>query len=208
MNKKTLQSSLLRALVALAIGVLLIKYPDNTVTGITIAIGVMFLLSGLVSLLTYWSAQRHAPDYTVYDAQGRVVATPSPAFPLVGIGSLILGCILALMPTTFVSLLMYVIGSILVLGAINQFLVLIGVRRYASVGAWFWLCPSLTLIAGLFVMVKPLAPMELAMTALGWLSLFYGVTEMVSAWKLYRCRKQLEEHAQQDDATQLVEKTE
>ena len=31
-----------------AIGVLLIKYPDNTVTGITVAIGVMFLLSGVV----------------------------------------------------------------------------------------------------------------------------------------------------------------
>jgi hypothetical protein len=43
---------------------------------------------------------------------------------------------------------------------------------------------------------------------LGWLSLFYGVTEMVSAWQLYRCRRQLEEYAQQDDATQLVEKAE
>jgi len=204
---KILQSSLLRSLVALVIGVLLIKYPDNTVTGITIAIGVMFLLSGIVSLLTYWNARRHSGEYTIYDAQGRVVSAQQPTFPVVGIGSLLFGCILALMPTTFVSFLMYVIGVILVLGAINQFLVLISARTYASVGLWYWLCPSLTLVFGLYVMVKPMAPMELAMTALGWLSLFYGVTEIVNAWKLYACRKELE-RMQQADAPQLVEEVE
>jgi hypothetical protein len=42
---KILQSSLFRAAIALCIGTLLIKYPDNTLTGITIAIDVLFLLS-------------------------------------------------------------------------------------------------------------------------------------------------------------------
>lgn len=201
---KILQSSLFRALVAIAIGVLLIKYPDNTVTGITVAIGVMFLLSGVVSLLTYWNARRHVGEYKIYDAEGRLVAGDMPSFPIVGIGSLLLGCILALMPATFVSMLMYVIGAILVLGAINQFLVLIAARRYASVAMWYWLCPSLTLIIGLYVMVKPLAPMEMAMYVLGWLSLFYGVTEIINAWKLYACRKALE-RMQQPDEPQLAE---
>ena len=36
---KILQSSFFRALTAIAVGVLLIKYPDNTVTGMVIAIG-------------------------------------------------------------------------------------------------------------------------------------------------------------------------
>jgi uncharacterized membrane protein HdeD (DUF308 family) len=87
---RILQSSLFRALSALVIGCLLIKYPDNTVNWITIAIGVLFLLSGIVSLLTYWNALRHVGEYTIYDAQGRIVAGTKPVFPFVGIGSIIL----------------------------------------------------------------------------------------------------------------------
>ena len=40
---KILQSSVFRAICAIAVGIMLIKYPDNTVTWITIAIGVLFL---------------------------------------------------------------------------------------------------------------------------------------------------------------------
>lgn len=43
---KLLQSSVFRAICAIAVGIMLIKYPDNTVTWITIAIGVLFLFIG------------------------------------------------------------------------------------------------------------------------------------------------------------------
>lgn len=39
-------------------------YPDNTVTGITIAIGVLFFISGIISVLTYIQARRHVSDYS------------------------------------------------------------------------------------------------------------------------------------------------
>ena len=60
--KKIFQSTAFRAICALVIGVLLIKFPDNTVTGITIAIGVLFLLSGVLSCLSYIQARRHASE--------------------------------------------------------------------------------------------------------------------------------------------------
>jgi len=75
---KILQSSFFRALTAIVVGALLIKYPDNTVTGIVVAIGVLFLLSGVVSLLSYWNARRHVSEYTIYDAQGRQIADQPP----------------------------------------------------------------------------------------------------------------------------------
>ena len=109
--KKILQSSFFRAVAAIAVGILLIKFPDNTVKGITIAIGLLFLISGLVSVLTYWIARRHLSEYKIYDAEGREVTNEMPAFPIVGIGSMLLGGSLALMPSTFVSALMYVIGA-------------------------------------------------------------------------------------------------
>ena len=41
---KIFQSSIFRALCAIAVGVLLIKFPDDGVTWITRAIGVLFLI--------------------------------------------------------------------------------------------------------------------------------------------------------------------
>ena len=188
--KKIFQSTAFRAICALVIGVLLIKFPDNTVTGITIAIGVLFLLSGVLSCLSYIQARRHTSEYKIYDAEGRLVAGEQPMFPIVGIGSIILGLILALMAKSFVTALMYIIGILLVLGAINQFMALLTGRRYGHIGLWMWVMPSLILLTGLYVMLKPMAPLQVAMTILGWCMVVYGVVELVNALKFYRDRKQ------------------
>jgi uncharacterized membrane protein HdeD (DUF308 family) len=206
---RILQSSLFRALSALVIGCLLIKYPDNTVNWITIAIGVLFLLSGIVSLLTYWNALRHVGEYTIYDAQGRIVAGTKPVFPFVGIGSIILGLILVLMPSQFVTALTYIIGIVLVLGALNLLMALVTARIFARLSFIFWLLPSIVLVVGIYFMVKPLEPASMTMSALGWLSLLYGVTEMVNALKLYRCRREFEKQSTQlqqfDEAIEVTE---
>ncbi len=206
---RILQSSLFRALSALVIGCLLIKYPDNTVNWITIAIGVLFLLSGIVSLLTYWNALRHVGEYTIYDAQGRIVAGTKPVFPFVGIGSIILGLILVLMPSQFVTALTYIIGIVLVLGALNLLMALVTARVFARLSFVFWLLPSIVLVVGIYFMVKPLEPASMTMSALGWLSLLYGVTEMVNALKLYRCRREFEKQSTQlqqfDEAIEVTE---
>ena len=186
---RILQSSVFRAICAIVIGVLLIKFPDNTVKGITIAIGVLFLLSGIISCVTYYMAKRNVSEYKIYDKDGNVVAGEQPTFPIVGLGSSILGLILALSPTAFVSALMYIIGAILILGAINQFMGLINGRRYGHVSLWYWVMPSLILLTGLYVMVKPMAPLAMAMLVLGWCTLLYGVVELINAFKFYRDKK-------------------
>jgi uncharacterized membrane protein HdeD (DUF308 family) len=110
-----------------------------------------------------------------------------------------LGLILAITPTTFVSALMYIIGIMLILGALNQFIALIAGRRYGHVSLWYWVMPTLILLSGLFVMVKPIAPLKMAMLILGWTMLVYGVAELVNALKFYNDKKKL----QPDDQPQL-----
>jgi uncharacterized membrane protein HdeD (DUF308 family) len=186
---RILQSSVFRAICAIIIGAMLIKFPDNTVMGITVAIGVLFLISGLISCVTYFWAKRNVSDYKIYDAEGNLVAGEKPTFPIVGIGSAILGLILSLSPTAFVSALMYIIGAILILGAINQYMSLIGGRRYGRVSLWYWIMPTLILLTGLYVMLKPMAPLNTAMLILGWCTLVYGVVELINALKFYRDKK-------------------
>lgn len=194
---KILQSSFFRALTAIAVGVLLIKYPDNTVTGIVITIGVLFALSGLISVLTYVIARKHESEYVIYDAQGRQIAGQAPMFPIVGIGSILLGTILAVMPGTFINALMYVIGAILILGAINQYLAIISARRFGVSSLWFWLCPTLILLFGAFIIIKPMAPLSTAMFFLGWLTLFYGIVEALNSMLFYIGRRRWEKEQEE-----------
>jgi len=207
---KILRSSVFRALCAIVTGTLLILYPDNTVTGITIAIGLLFFISGVISVLTYVQARRHVSDYKIYDAEGRLLSGDQPTFPVVGIGSIILGLILALTPTTFVSALMYIIGILLILGAINQFMSLIGGRRYGRVGFFYWVMPTLILLAGLYVMLKPLAPLSMAMLVLGWCMLVYGLAELINALKFYNDKKKLQQAQDQPqlDTFEEIKETE
>ena len=194
---RVFQSSVFRALCAIIIGALLIKFPDNTVKGITVAIGVLFLLSGIISCVTYFWTKRHTSEYKIYDAEGRLVAGEQPAFPIVGLGSAILGAFLALSPTTFVSMLMYIIGAILILGAINQFTNLINGRRYGRISLWYWLMPSAILLIGLYAIVKPMEQLSMAMLLLGWCMLLYGVTELINALKFYQNKKKLQQEQSQ-----------
>ena len=113
---KIFQSSVFRAISAIAVGILLIKYPDNTVTWLTVAIGVLFFLSGVISLVVYINARKNVSEYKITDAEGNVVAGDRPTFPIVGVGSIILGAILALTPNIFITALMYIIGGMLILG--------------------------------------------------------------------------------------------
>jgi len=120
---KVVHSSLFRAICAVIVGALLIQYREQTVTWITIAIGVLFFLSGVISLVTYYTAKRSSNrGHVVFDANGKQITGMQPNFPIVGIGSLILGLILALMPNTFVASLMFILSVILIMGAISQFM--------------------------------------------------------------------------------------
>ena len=189
---KILQSSVFRAICAIAIGILLIKYPDNTVTWITRAIGVLFLLSGIISMVVYYhtlrqySKQESLPGGAyITDAEGNRIAIPKPTIPIVGVGSAILGLLLALTPDIFVKGLMYVIGGLLVLGAINQFMNLLSARHFGKVSFGYWILPCIILLTGLYVLIKPMDPPAMAMLILGWCTLLYGVTELINALKIH-----------------------
>lgn len=204
---KILQSSIFRAICSIAIGILLIKFPDNTVTWMTVAIGILFLLSGIISLVVYMNARRNVSDYKITDADGNVIAGEQPTFPIVGVGSLILGVLLALTPTIFITALMYIIGGILILGAINQYMNLVNARRYGKISFGYWIFPSLILLTGLYVIIRPMAPASMAMLILGWCSLLYGVTEMINSLKFHSDKRKFRQAQEIPVAEEIHEET-
>lgn len=189
---KIFQSSIFRAVCAIVIGVLLVKFPQDGVTWLTMAIGALFLLSGVIALIAYWQAKRHAGEYTITDQQGRVVRGGQPTFPIVGAGSVILGLVLTLSPNAFVHGLMYMLAAVLILGGVTQLMALVAARRLGSIPLGYWVMPSVILLTGLFVVLKPSESSELPLLVLGWCSILYGVVELVNALKIHSVRKAAE----------------
>lgn len=202
---KIFQSSIFRAVCAIVVGVLLLKYPQDGVTWLTMAIGALFLLSGVIALIAYWHAKRHAGEYTITDQEGRVVSGGQPTFPIVGAGSVILGLVLVITPNAFINGLMYMLAAILILGGITQLMSLVAARRLGSVPFGYWVCPSLILLTGLFVVFKPMETAELPLMILGWCSLLYGVIELVNALKIHSLRKAADRQREEWERQQSAE---
>lgn len=184
---KVIHSSIFRAVCAIIVGVLLIQYREQTVTWITIAIGVLFFLSGVISLASYWAAKRNAEKMQgqiLSDSTGKPIMGMMPKFPLVSVGSLILGLLLALMPQVFIAWLMFILAFILILGALTQFVNLASAAKMGRVGILFWLFPSVLLLLGLLTIIKPSAIASAPLFIIGWGMLIYGVVELLNAFKV------------------------
>lgn len=200
---KVLQSSIFRAICAIIVGALLIKYREQTVTWITILIGVIFFISGIISCIAYFAAKRKSTDgdLDIYDAQGNLIVQSKPMFPIVGLGSLILGAILALLPNAFVNGLVYVLAAILILGAINQLFNLAVATRFAHIGFVWWVVPALVLIIGIVAVIKPSLIATAPLLIIGWCMMIYGVVEIINSIKIHQCKKRIKVASTTEDAT-------
>lgn len=203
---KVFQSSIFRALCAIIVGALLVKYREQTVTWITIAIGVIFFVSGVISTVAYLSAKRQATKegVEIYDAKGNRLTRPVPPFPIVGIGSIILGAWLALFPNSFVNGLMFVLAGMLILGALNLFFNLASATRFSSIGCLWWVLPVAIFLVGITALVKPSTIASAPLFIIGWGMMAYGMVDLVNTIKIHRCRKAFEKAQQGNDEADVV----
>ena len=215
---RILHSSLFRALCAVVIGVLLIRRPGDTLVWMTVAIGILFLVSGILSCITYMVARsrynrslQNESGVELYDRNGKAIRHRKPFFPIVGIGSIVLGLILAVMPSTFVTYLMYVLGAILIIGGASQLFTLISVARKLRISLFFYILPIVILLTGIYTIMQPGESASLTLIVIGWAMLVYGIVETVNVIKISigmrRVAKQQEEAAARE-AEEAVEVTE
>ena len=113
---KVIQSSVVRALVAIVVGVMLILYRKATIEWMVIITGALFFLSGCLSCLAYyWGRRKAIRAAQVIDEKGRIVGPHTPPLPIAGVGSVLLGLILMMMTGSFIRGVAYVLAAILIL---------------------------------------------------------------------------------------------
>lgn len=202
---KTVQTAFIRAIIAVVMGLLLIKYREDTVTWITIIIGVLFIISGLISCIVYL-VNRNAKPTAAVDVEGRPISLNKPTFPVVGIGSLVLGVALAAFPNLVVNWMVYIFGAILILGAVGQYVTLAGVVKLSKLSLYFWLMPSFVFVVGLIALFKPSWIASAPLLFLGWAMVFYGVVECANAFKIMNIHRQVARiEAQQQAESEAME---
>ena len=185
---KSFNDYLVRGFSAILLGLLLVVWPDAAVVYLVIAIGALFFLPGLFSIVLYFSKGKE---------QGMM-------FPILGIGSLLLGLWLMIMPSFFVDILMSVLGVVLVLAGLHQIAQLVHLRSLAPVSAGLFFIPAIVLLAGLLVLLNPFAVATIPFIILGISCLVYGITEVIT---IIRFRKEIKKTNQITDAVIVEEET-
>ncbi|MCD7713901.1 MAG: DUF308 domain-containing protein, partial [Prevotella sp.] len=196
-------STLFRAVVAVVAGVLMVMYPSDIARWFTILFGVLFFISGFVSIVWYYVMLRRynramlaAASNTEAEKESELPQVHKPAIPIVGIGCALLGLILALMPETVNDLLVYVFAVIIILGAISEFIALISVhialndcKKTASspVAArpayGYYILPALLLIFGIVALIYGKGLLSVPYICLGIAFIVYGLSEVISLIK-------------------------
>ncbi|KAA3997872.1 DUF308 domain-containing protein [Bacteroides ovatus] len=140
-----------------------------------ITVGVAFLIPGVISLFGYFGRKRPEGE-------------AAPRFPIEGIGSLLFGLWLIVMPEFFADVLMFLLGFILIMGGVQQIASLSMARRGMPVPGAFYLIPSLILIAGIIALFNPTGARNTAFIIIGISSLVYSLSELINWFKFARRR--------------------
>lgn len=152
---------LVRILLAAALGLSLVLWPQASMTYAVILVGLLFFLPGLLGLI----------------ALLRRGSNRSPLSPLYGVGSigtLLMGVWLMIMPAFFAKAFFLVLGFVLVLGGLQQIIVLVDARRWATVSGWYYLLPAVLMGVGLYLLFSP----QTLIVVLGWAVLVYALSEL------------------------------
>lgn len=192
---KVLQISAVRAIIVLVTGFLLVKYREDTMTWMTITVGVLFLISGLVACMVYYfekeKVAKKSAKAALQEGQQEEEDLKSPSFPIAGVGSIVLGIILAVMPNTFTTWMVYILSALLILGAVNQFMNLARSRQYARVPVYMWVFPTISMVVAILLISRPIETDALFFTlkVIGWAFMYYGVLEIALIIRMYLVRK-------------------
>ena len=160
----------LRVIFALILGVILIARPSTAINYLVMAIGVIFLIPGLISIAGYLFRKQSLETM----------------FLLESIGSCFLGLALILAPGFFVGALMYILAVVLIFAGFFQIRGLALLRQHIKVPVVFYITPSLVLLVGVIILFNPFQVIETTFMILGIACVVYSISELVNYLKFLK----------------------
>ncbi len=168
----------LRALLALAVGVMMVMNPDEALTTVVKIIAAFMLASGLVSLVVGLKDRRNG------------------ALPLMSFNAVVdvlIGLVLFMFPGGVARFIIYLIGFALLIFGVVQLIALASARRIMNMGFGVFILPALVTVIGGVIVFNPFAPSVMVMIA-GASLIVYGASELLSSWKMKKAIDEYEIH--------------
>ena len=168
----------LRALIALAIGIMMVLRPDNALTTVVKVIAAFILASGVVSLIVGLKEKKNG------------------SLPLMSFNALvdiIIGIVLFSAPGFVAKFIIYLIGFVLLGFGIMQILALFSAKRVMGLGLGAFILPTVVTLVGGFLLFNPFAESVMVMIA-GAAIIVYGASELLSSWKMKKAIDEYEIH--------------
>ena len=166
-----------RAVLAILLGLALLIWPADALKYVVMLIGIVFLAIGIIAFISSRNREEHQRSFA----------------PLSGIGSVILGLLLVCLPSTFATVFMFLLGFILVVAAVGQFVTLAAARQFGRIAPVSFLFPVLILIVGIVILFDPFSSAESVFILFGIPAVFYGVTDLLNQYSIRKMRKASEE---------------
>lgn len=169
-------SGLIRALLAIAIGVVMVVTKTDALELAVRIIAVFLVATGVVTFVLGLKTKQGGE------------------MNLMGVNAVVdvlLGSLLFFFPGAVVIPLIYIIGFLLFAFGIMQIISLVSAIKVYQVGVWSFVMPVVVLIAGGFLIARPSFVGESIGIIAGVSLILYGISELISAWKM---RKAIEEY--------------
>lgn len=158
----------MRALIALAVGIMMVVSPANALATVVKIIAAFMLASGVVSLIVGLKDKEKG------------------ALPLMSFNALvdvIVGLLLFMFPGVIAKFMIYLIGFVLLGFGIVQIVALFGARRVMPLGFGAFILPIVVTLVGGFILFNPFAESVMTIIA-GSALVLYGVSELLSSWRM------------------------
>lgn len=158
----------LRALIALAVGIMMVVNPGEALTTVVKVIAAFLLASGLVSLVV---GLRNKKDGSL------------PLMSFNALVDVLLGLFLFVFPGFVAKFMIYLIGFALLAFGVVQILALASARKMTGLGFGAFVLPAIVTLVGGFILFNPFAESVMVMIT-GAALVVYGASELLSSWRM------------------------
>lgn len=173
----------MRALVAIAVGVIMIIFNEQAMNIVVKIIAALLFASGIVSLAVGLKKKNEST---------------SKLMNFNAVVDMVIAVLLFMFNGFVANLIIYLIGIVLAGFGLFQIFALVSANRITKVGIWSFLMPVLVTGAGVFLLFTPeFAKSSISLIA-GISLLIYGVSELLSSWKMKRA---IDEYERNTDMT-------
>ena len=167
----------LRALAAIAIGVVMVVSRTDAMVLAVRVIAAFLLASGLVSFVVGYKDRQNSR---------------MPLMGVNGIVDILVALLIFLFPHFVAGLVVYLIGFALLIFGVFQLIALSSANKVMKVGFMAFVMPVLVLMAGALLLARPAVLGTAVGTVAGAALIVYGVSELLSSWKMKQAMDEYE----------------